>query len=120
MTHDERCSLDHRIQAAIADLESLILQHYPEATFDVSRGFDDPEAIHLNVTADVENLTDLIEVTLDRQMEFQIDDDIPIFVIPDRTPERNRAVMEDLRLRQAETPARLNEQPSQPADTAAS
>src|SRR5687768_3555182 len=98
MTTDERCTLDARTQAAIAELESIIAKRYPEATFYVERSDEDPDAIHLVTTVDVEDRTDLIELTLDRQSELLVEDGIPIYIIPLRTPERNRAVEEALRL----------------------
>jgi hypothetical protein len=85
---------DARTQAAIAELQALIRQHYPEATFRITRGIDDPEAIHLETTIDVADRTDVIELTLDHVMEIQIEDEIPIFVIPLRTPARRQALLD--------------------------
>jgi hypothetical protein len=46
---------DPRVQTALAELERLSLAHYPEATFQVERGEDDPEAIHLLAIVDAED-----------------------------------------------------------------
>jgi len=62
----------------------MILQHYPDASFEVGRGQDDPAAIHLMTTVDVEDTDDVIDVVIDRLMQMQIEDDLPIFVIPVR------------------------------------
>lgn len=111
MTQDERCSFDARTRAAISELESIILARYPEATFHVERGPDDPQAIHLVTTVDVEDRTDLLELVVDRQMEIQIEDGIPIFIIPLRTPERNRAVEAALRVNPVDAREQLDDYP---------
>lgn len=84
--HIQSLTLD--AQHALSELESLIQQHYPDARFAVSHGHDDPESIHLMVTVDLEDTDPVFELVLDRMMEFQIDKDLPIFVIPVRPPER--------------------------------
>ncbi|RIK45723.1 MAG: hypothetical protein DCC58_05535 [Chloroflexi bacterium] len=68
--------------AAIDELRSLILLRFPEATFHVEHGIDDPEAIHLVTTIDSDDAVDLLEYVLDRQMQMQIEEGIPIFIIP--------------------------------------
>jgi len=43
-------SLDPRVGRAIAELQALITQRYPEATFRVTRSPEDPRSIHLVAT----------------------------------------------------------------------
>lgn len=86
--------LDARAQTAVDEMQALVLQHYPEATFEVQRGIDDPEAIHLWVTVDLEDPDEVVDLVIEPMMEIQIEREIPVFVIPIRTPERIRAMRE--------------------------
>lgn len=81
-----------RAQAALAELQDMIWLLYPNATFRVTCGQDDPDANHLVATVDVEDTGAVLEAVMDRMMEIQIEDELPIFVIPVRPPERVRAM----------------------------
>jgi hypothetical protein len=87
-------STDPRRQAVLDELRGRILQRYPDATFEVTRGIDDPDAVHLIVTVDVDDTEDVVDLVIDRMMEAQIEEGLPLFVIPVRPAER---VMEALR-----------------------
>lgn len=77
-----------RARSAVDELEALILHRYPDATFRVTRGPDDTEAIHLVATVDVDDPDAVLDTVMDRMMDLQIEDDLPIYVIPVRPPER--------------------------------
>jgi hypothetical protein len=77
-----------KIQQALDELKGLILAHYPGAQFRVSRGQDDPAAIHLVATVDVEDTEDVVNLTIEREQALQIDEGLPIFVIPIQPLER--------------------------------
>jgi hypothetical protein len=77
-----------RIEAALDELRALVGQRYPDATFQVMRAEDDPEIIHLVAQVDVDDTEELVDLVIDRMIELQIDEGLPIFVIPQRTPER--------------------------------
>jgi hypothetical protein len=83
---------DARTQAALRELQGIIKQHYPDATFQVTRSQDDPKAIHLLTTVDVEDRGEVLDAVMERMMELQIAEDLPIFVIPIRPRERMLAV----------------------------
>ena len=87
-------SLDARAQSAVEELQSLIQEHYPAATFAVERGPDDPEAVHLVTTIDLEDTDEILEVVAERVMELQIDEGVPVFVIPLRPAARVSAMLE--------------------------
>lgn len=82
-----------RIDEAIADMERLILQHYPAATFRVENGIDEPEAIHLVAIIDFEDTFDVLDLVSETMMEIQIERGIPLFVIPMRPHERTLAML---------------------------
>ncbi len=86
---------DIRIQEAVAELEGLIRRQYPEAAFSVGWGHD-PEGVYLTPTVDVEDTEEVFDVVVDRLLEFQIDENLPIYVIPVRPIER---VVAELRAR---------------------
>lgn len=81
-----------RMEEAVAELRALIASQCPEATFSVSDG-DDPEGIYLTAIVDVENMRDVIDVFLDRLLDMQVDEELPIFVVPIRPVERSPAML---------------------------
>jgi hypothetical protein len=71
------------MQAAIMELQGLILQHYPNTTFDVVHG-DDPTGIYVLATVDVEDTEAVVDIYIDRLLELQIDAGIAIYLVPVR------------------------------------
>jgi hypothetical protein len=85
--------LDGRTQAVIDELKRTILSRYPSTTFEVSRGLDDPRAIHLTAIADLDDPGEILDFVIDRVVDLQVDESIPLHVIPIQTPERVLAEM---------------------------
>jgi hypothetical protein len=86
---------DPRMQSAIEELKSLILANYPSTTFDV--GWDeDPCGIYLDATVDVEDRTEVFDAFGDRLVDFQVFDELPIYVSLTRTPEKEAEVRRKL------------------------
>jgi hypothetical protein len=71
------------MQAAIEEIQRLIQQHYPEATFQVEPG-DDPAGVYLLATVDVEDTDVVVEVYIERLLELQIDEGLAVYVVPVR------------------------------------
>jgi hypothetical protein len=80
------------MEVAIAELRGLIAGRYPEATFAVGEG-DDPEGVYLSATVDVEDMGEVVDVFLDPMVDLQVEEGLPLFVVPHRTPERNAAIL---------------------------
>ena len=78
---------DPRIRAAIDELRDLINHHYPAAFFAVSRG-EDPDGIYLTPTVDVEDLDEVADVFSARLVEMQVEEGLPIYVVPEWPIER--------------------------------
>ena len=78
---------DPRIQAALEELRSLVLQHYPTATFVVYEG-EDPVGIYLTPIVDVEDLEEVADVFTDRLVHMQVEEGLPVYVVPDIPLER--------------------------------
>jgi hypothetical protein len=93
--HNEQPAVDlrdQRIQRAISELKGLISSRYPMATFAVSLG-DDPEGVYLTATVDVEDTDAVMDVVIDRLLELQVDEGLPVYVVPIRPLERVLAEM---------------------------
>jgi hypothetical protein len=93
MSAERTNPIDPRVQSAVDELEGLIRGQYPTATFEVSHGQDEPENIHLTATVDVDDPDEVLKAVIDRVVELQVEERIPIHVIPIRTPERILASM---------------------------
>jgi hypothetical protein len=89
--------LDPRIQQAIDELRRMILARYPGAQFSVERGHDEPENVHLMTTVDLDDPDEVVDLVLDRMIELEVDERIPVYVIAVRTPERILAEMKHSR-----------------------
>ena len=76
-----------RVQAAISELQDLIRHHYPTATFSVDRG-EDPEGIYVTATVDVADTDEVVDLYIDRLVTLQIEEGLPIHVVPVRPLER--------------------------------
>ena len=85
---------DARVLTAVNELEELVRSRYPEATFSVGRGQDDPEAIHIYATVDLEDTEPLVDLVIERELEL-LEEGLPVQVIPLRTLERNAAILEE-------------------------
>ena len=92
---EEQPITDPRVLAAVNELEELVRSHYPDATFNVGHGPDDPEAIHVYATVDLEDTEPVVDLVIERELELLLDEGLPVQVIPLRTPERNAAILEE-------------------------
>lgn len=85
---------DPRVERAIADLKQSIRAEWPTAEFAISRG-DDPEGIYLDAEVDVDDTDVVMDVVVDRLLQLQIEEQLPIYLVVTRTPRR---IAEALRL----------------------
>lgn len=77
-----------QVQAAITELQDLIRRRFPEAQFSVELSPEDPDILHLVTMVDIEDADVVLDAVVDRMMEIQIEEELPIFVIPVRSPAR--------------------------------
>ena len=87
---------DPRVLAAVNELEELVRARYPEATFSVGRGQDDPEAIYVYATVDLADTEPVVDLVIERELALLLDEGLAVQVIPLRTPERNAAIVKEL------------------------
>src|SRR5215216_6229715 len=92
MTPERLIPITPRLEEAIDELKGLIVRHYPDATFTVSEG-EDPDGIYLTAAVDVEDMGEVVDVFLDRMVDFQVEDGLPIYVVAIRPLERNLAIL---------------------------
>lgn len=76
-----------RMEAAVEEIKHLILQRFPEATFDAGPG-EDPVGMYLIATVDLEDLGDVEDLYIDRLVDMQVDELLPLHVVPTRPIER--------------------------------
>jgi hypothetical protein len=81
MDTDQIDENDPRALAALAELQEIIQAVYPTACFKAARG-DDPVGLYLHAIVDVEEIDVATAVFLDRLLDMQIEEGLPIYVIP--------------------------------------
>ncbi len=97
MSKEQEVEMASRMQGALDELQDLIREHYPQARFSVARGHDEPENVHLITTVDLEDADEVLDLVIDRVVELQVEERIPVHVIPVRPVGR---VLETLRERE--------------------
>ena len=90
-----------RAQAALDELKALIAARFPLATFTVQKGYE-PAGIYLVATVDVEDTDEVVDVFIDRLVDIQVEDGIPVYVTVVRPVAR---VMAQLREQQSRAQA---------------
>jgi len=93
MTAEQIPARDPRIERVLFELQGSIRELYPSATFEVTLGDDSP-GTYLWATVDTEDTDRVLDPLVDRLLELQIDEGLPVYVIPVRTPERIEATIE--------------------------
>lgn len=88
-----------RAQAALDELQGLIAARYPQATFTVQKGYE-PAGIYLVAMVDIEDTDEVVEVFMDRLIDIQVEDGIPVYVTVLHPRER---VMAEMRRQRAHT-----------------
>ena len=87
-----------RIQAALDELQQMIAERYPKATFEIQTG-EDPIGFYLVPTVDVEDTSKVFALVVDRLIDIQVEDDLPVYVFPRQPRER---ILAEWREREAE------------------
>jgi hypothetical protein len=81
-----------RLDAAISELQEIIRSHYPTASFAVGHS-EDPDGIYLQATVDVEDTDAVLDLVIDRLVQMQVDEAVPIYLLPVRPAERIAALL---------------------------
>ncbi len=83
---------DNRTDDAVRDLTALISARYPATTFKVGPG-ENPPGTYILASVDVPDDEDVLDVVVDCLLEMQVDEGLPVYVIPLSTPERTAEIM---------------------------
>lgn len=73
--------ISRREREAVADLKRLLRHRFPDATFELKLG-GEPDGVYLMATIDHENTFDVIDYISDRLVAVQVDEGLPVYVIP--------------------------------------
>jgi hypothetical protein len=103
MTIEHLGETDPRIQSALSELQGMIQKRWLTASFSISRG-EDPKGIYLDATVDLDDPDEVMDLVVDRLLELQVDEALPVHVIPLRTRERLAALWEQQRRRKPTMP----------------
>lgn len=88
-----------RLQAAAAELQAMILDAFPSATFVLGPGPENPTELHVVTTVDVDDTDEVVDLIIDRMLEMQIGEGLPVYVIPLRQRRRALAAGSELTAR---------------------
>ena len=94
MSVDSIAGLDEQMRRAIAEVQGLILTRYPGAVFTLAHG-DDPEGTYLRAIVDVEDVEEVIDAFGERLLELQVEEGLPLYVIPLEPEERVLQTLRD-------------------------
>jgi hypothetical protein len=89
--------LEGRMLEAVTELQATIGRRYPTARFTLSHPEDEPTSVELTAVVDVDDPDEVLDTVIDRVVQLQVDEQLPIHVVPIRTPERVAAATAQLR-----------------------
>lgn len=92
MSEDQLQVSNPRITQALNELADLIRRRYPDAELQIAPADDAPEFVHLVARVDVDDPEEVAHLVMDRMLEMQIDEGLPIYVIPLRSHARIAAM----------------------------
>lgn len=79
--------------AAVDELKALILSRYPGAQFRLAHDEDDASIVYMTAVVDIDDPDEVTDLVIDRTGELLVQEGIPLFVVPIRTPERVAAML---------------------------
>jgi hypothetical protein len=88
MNAERLAAIPPHMQRALDELQTMIQAQHPTATFAITCAEDDPDSVHLQTTVDVEDPETVLDLVIERVLELQVDEHLPIHVIPIRPLER--------------------------------
>lgn len=87
MSENDLRPIGPRMQAAIDELQAIILDRFPGTTFTVGEA-DESDGIFVRAVVDVDDPDEVTAFFIDRMVDLLVDDGLPIYVVPVRTPAR--------------------------------
>jgi len=74
---------EQRLLAAAHELRDMIVTRYPDAEIRLAYGTD-PPGLYVLPTVDVEDTDEVFELVLERLLTLQVDEELPVYVFPER------------------------------------
>jgi hypothetical protein len=96
MKIDQAFELEPKVQAAAEELAGLISEHYPSTQFQLSRHPEEPGTVLLEAIVDVDDTDAVVDLIIDRMTELRTEAEVPLLVLPLRTPERVAKLLQDM------------------------
>jgi hypothetical protein len=115
MSSEQPKDLSPRMRQAVNELTDMIRGKYPQAELLISHNPEYPEIVHLETIIDVDDTDEVLDVVIDRMMQIQIDEQLPLFVIPMRPAQRALEMMEAQRHRKRPAPQAETAEPTRAA-----
>jgi hypothetical protein len=88
MKDDKTLELSPKMMAAVSEMKALVRTYYPDATFSLSRSDEDLSIVHLTTVIDADDPDEVTDLVIDRMRELLVNDSLPLYVIPIRSPGR--------------------------------
>jgi len=85
-------SADPKVTSALIELKKRIRAHFASVTFTVTEE-DDPSGVYLTATVDLDDPHEVMDAIGERLLELEVDEGLPVYVVPVRTPERVAALL---------------------------
>lgn len=85
------------VEELVEELMEMVRQRYPEAQFHDGRDPDDPQIVLITAVVDLDDPDEVTDLVIERENQLLIDEGLPVYVIPVRTPERVQATVEAAR-----------------------
>lgn len=95
---ENQTGLSTTMQAAVTELQHMVRQNYPDASFDVFQG-EDPDGTYVRATVDVDDSDAVTDVVIDRLVQLQVDEGLSIYFVPVRPLEKVLAELQAPRRR---------------------
>jgi len=111
MSKEHNDTLDPRVTQAVSSLQTLILGRYPTASFATFQG-EDPDGTYLRAAVDVDDPDEVMDLAIDRLLEYQLDEGLPVYLLPVRTDARIAAELKKRREPRKRTLPSLPQLPS--------
>lgn len=84
---------DPKLHQAAEDIAARIRRDYPDAQISIEENLDPPK-LYVVATVDLYDTDPVFDSYVDRLIDYQIEDRLPLDVIVYRTPEREQEVLE--------------------------
>ena len=74
---------EQRLWAAARELADMIRERYPDATIEFAYG-SDPPGLYVIPTVDVDDIDEVADAVIEREVAIQVDEELPVYVFPER------------------------------------